>query len=69
MSSWQVKLLGQLERLNHLLVLTTKDDLIQVDHKLYGHVCNLFADDDEPLQMVRDILSEQSEEYNQRKYK
>lgn len=58
--SWKAKTRGLVERLNHKLVITDTQEGLDVSHQDYGHLITLVDGDDNPCDLVRDILTEVS---------
>lgn len=63
MNNTLTKLKGQIERLNHKLVIeyNEKDESLKVSHEEYGFLNIFYQEDEDIIQSIREILTEVSE--------
>jgi hypothetical protein len=59
--TWIAKTRGQIERLNHKLSVVQLDDALSVSHSEYGFLTILTDEDEDPVQLVRECLTERAE--------
>jgi hypothetical protein len=68
-SKWFVKTKGQLERINHKLIIQDDPEGMTVTHQEYGFVAVLTPEDTDCINLVRDILFELSEKHTEKSAK